>query len=361
MPEDIVKKLREKNEEAYRQLVNLTYRKLYVIALKYVKDPETAKDMVQDTYLEVFRKLDQLKDDTKLENWLCIIVTRKSLDHNKSSEIRHNKTTFTDIIDPDSNIDNLLTDGSREFNPKDSFDYNELRKNISELITQLPEKQKTAIILYYYQQIPIKEIAELQQVSENTVKSYLRLGRAKLKALIESSDLTLYAITPSMVISWAMESEAVSLVSIPDIAIPTGSALTGTAMSAIAHYAGNSTIRTAVAAYTAICVGAGSIYIKNNTSILDHLPILDWAIPETTAVIAEGYEQIVPVEIVIEPVKEDAPVEYVVETPSSTTTQIVVENVPQSEIEEIVYVDTAPISIEADYGEIMEPGTIIDE
>ncbi len=358
MSEEIVKKLREKNEEAYRQLVNLTYRKLYVIALKYVKDPEIAKDMVQETYLEVFRKLDQLKDDTKLENWLCIIVTRKSLDYNKSSEVKHNKASFTDIVDSDSNIDNLLTDGNRQFNPKDSFDYNELRKSISEMIAQLPEKQKTAIILYYYQQIPIKEIAELQQVSENTVKSYLRLGRAKLKAMIESSGLTLYAITPSMVISWAMDAEAVS---IPDIVIPTGSFLTGSIMGTVAHYAGNSAIRTAIAAYTALCVSAGSIYVKKNTSILDHLPVLDWVIPETTPVIAEGYIEIEPIIVEQETTMDKGPVEYTEVTSATTTTQLVVENVPESVIEEIIYVDTAPVSVSGDYGDVLEPGMIIDE
>ena len=58
MTKEIVELLRHNNEEAYREMIQLTYPKLYSIALKYVKDAETARDMVQETYIDAYQKLD---------------------------------------------------------------------------------------------------------------------------------------------------------------------------------------------------------------------------------------------------------------------------------------------------------------
>ncbi|MBP3871856.1 MAG: RNA polymerase sigma factor [Faecalicoccus sp.] len=356
MNKEIVEKLRHNNEEAYKEMINLTYPKLFSIALKYVKDSETARDMVQETYIDAYRKLDQLKDDEKLENWLCIIVIRKCLDYNKSSEIKHNRMTFTELIEED-NIDNILVDRSKKFQPEKNFEYNELRKAISQMISELPDTQKTAILLYYYQQFSIKEIAAFLDVSENTVKSYMRLGRQKLKTLIEKSNLPLYAAAPSALITWAMDMESQMITSIPNMSIPTGTAA-GTLLSTVVQRSANTAVRTMIAASTALCVGVGSSYYRAHVQLLDHLPLVDWILPEAVEVEAQSYVVIPETEIETKR-EEPETIEYEIVEPATTTTQIQIANVPDEVIQEITYVDTAPTCVSADYGDTLEAGTVI--
>lgn len=358
MTKEIVELLRHNNEEAYRELIQLTYPKLYSIALKYVKDAETARDMVQETYIDAYRKLDQLKDDDKLENWLCIIVIRKCLDHNKSSEIQHNRMTFTELVE-DDNIDNILVDRSNKFQPEKNFEYNELRKAISQMISELPDTQKTALLLYYYQQFSIKEIAAFLDVSENTVKSYMRLGRQKLKTLIEKSNLPLYAAAPSALITWVMDMEAQTIVSIPDLSVPAGVGF-GAMLESIVHQTSKTAIRTMIAASTALCVGVGSSYYRAHVQLIDHIPLVDWLIPEPAEVQAESYVVIPDKETESEQ-EEPETIEYEIVQPATTTTQIQIANVPNEVIQEITYVDTAPTCVSADYGDTLAPGTVICE
>ena len=354
MTKEIVELLRHNNEEAYRELIQLTYPKLYSIALKYVKDAETARDMVQETYIDAYRKLDQLKDDDKLENWLCIIVIRKCLDYNKSSEIKHNRMTFTELVE-DDNIDNILVDRSNKFQPEKSFEYNELRKAVSQMISELPDTQKTAILLYYYQQFSIKEIAAFLSVPENTVKSYMRLGRQKLKMLIEKSNL--YGVAPSAIITWAMDMDAQSIVSIPSLSIPTGTAI-GSLLETVVSRGANTAVRTMIAASTALCVGVGSSYYRAHVQLIDHIPLVDWLIPEAVEVEAQSYVVIPETEI---ETKQEEPetIEYEIVEPATTTSQIQIANVPDEVIEETTYVDTAPTCVSADYGDTLAPGTVI--
>lgn len=354
MTKEIVELLRHNNEEAYRELIQLTYPKLYSIALKYVKDAETARDMVQETYIDAYRKLDQLKDDDKLENWLCIIVIRKCLDYNKSSEIKHNRMTFTELVE-DDNIDNILVDRSNKFQPEKNFEYNELRKAVSQMISELPDTQKTAILLYYYQQFSIKEIAAFLSVPENTVKSYMRLGRQKLKMLIEKSNL--YGVAPSAIITWAMDMDAQSIVSIPSLSIPTGTAI-GSLLETVVSRGANTAVRTMIAASTALCVGVGSSYYRAHVQLIDHIPLVDWLIPEPAEVQAESYVVIPDKETETEQ-EEPETIEYEIVQPATTTTQIQIANVPDEVIDQITYVDTAPTCVSADYGDTLAPGTVI--
>lgn len=354
MTKEIVELLRHNNEEAYRELIQLTYPKLYSIALKYVKDAETARDMVQETYIDAYRKLDQLKEDDKLENWLCIIVIRKCLDHNKSSEIQHNRMTFTELVE-DDNIDNILVDRSNKFQPEKNFEYNELRKAVSQMISELPDTQKTAILLYYYQQFSIKEIAAFLSVPENTVKSYMRLGRQKLKMLIEKSNL--YGVAPSAIITWAMDMDAQSIVSIPSLSIPTGTAI-GSLLETVVSRGANTAVRTMIAASTALCVGVGSSYYRAHVQLIDHIPLVDWLIPEPAEVQAESYVVIPDKETETEQ-EEPETIEYEIVQPATTTTQIQIANVPDEVIDQITYVDTAPTCVSADYGDTLAPGTVI--
>ncbi len=90
--------------------------------------------------------------------------------------------------------------------------------------------------------------------------------------------------------------------------------------------------------------------------LIDHLPLVDWIIPEPVEVQADSYV------VIPEPeTKQEQPetIEYEIVEPATTASQIQIANVPDEVIEEITYVDTAPTCVSADYGDTLAPGTVI--
>ena len=77
----LVELARNKDEEAYAKLIDLTSKKLYYTACTYVDDKDEAKNIVQDVYRNCFEKMYQLKDDSKFESWITVSVANKCRDY----------------------------------------------------------------------------------------------------------------------------------------------------------------------------------------------------------------------------------------------------------------------------------------
>ncbi|MBU2539273.1 MAG: helix-turn-helix domain-containing protein, partial [Proteobacteria bacterium] len=67
---ELVRAFRQGDQQAFNRLVTLYQRKIYNLALGYVKQEDEAKDLAQDIFVTVFRQIDKLKDETKFGAWL---------------------------------------------------------------------------------------------------------------------------------------------------------------------------------------------------------------------------------------------------------------------------------------------------
>ena len=86
MEKGLIVRARKKDNEAIAEIIQLSERKAYFIAYKVVNNEATAKDIVQEAYIQAFQKLDQLSDDSKFESWFNQIVSHKALDYTKSKQ-----------------------------------------------------------------------------------------------------------------------------------------------------------------------------------------------------------------------------------------------------------------------------------
>lgn len=174
----LVERALKKDHEAFSQLYYQTYDKNYYLVLKLVKSEQDAEDILQDTYIKILEKLSQYqyKGESSFAAWTSTIASNTALDFLRKkrpilfSELAENEEFTFDAADE-----------SVEFQPEKQYDKKETSEIVSMLLSELAEEQRICILLFYLQDLSIKEIAEQCQCSENTVKSRLNYGRKKIR------------------------------------------------------------------------------------------------------------------------------------------------------------------------------------
>lgn len=164
-----------------------------------IKDEDTVYDILQDTYVKAFTRLDQLQNPDKLIPWLKMIANNLAKDWLKKSK----PMFFTDIYGgeelEDIPFEESIEDVRSELNPEMAMDQQEAKRLVMEILDHLPEDQRVVIGMFYYEEMSVKDIAQTLGVSENTVKSRLSYGRRKIKEQVldlEKRGTKLYSVAP---------------------------------------------------------------------------------------------------------------------------------------------------------------------
>jgi RNA polymerase sigma-70 factor (ECF subfamily) len=158
---DQIKKAKKGDEKAFQQLIQEEKNKLFRIAYLYVKNENDALDIVQETVYKAFISIKQLKEPNYFSTWLTRILINCALDF-----IRKNKN-----IIPFAEVE----DTSEERQPIEE------KLDLVEAIRKLENPYKTVIILRYYKDLTIKQIADLLNCPEGTVKTNIHRAISKLK------------------------------------------------------------------------------------------------------------------------------------------------------------------------------------
>ena len=249
MEKGLITRARKKDNEVIAEIIQLTERKAYFIAYKVVNNEATAKDIVQEAYIQAFQKLDQLSDDSKFESWFNQIVSHKALDYTKSKQGKNKPVEFSSLDDEEDRLEfeaNIKNDKA-SFEPEASMNYKELQEGVQGVLSELPENQRLALMMYYFEDMSVSEIADVYGVSGNTVKGYLAYGRKKIKNIIETmreKGVSFYGVAPMPFLTWMLHDQmtktAVSHVS-KDIIIKTvGTSAAATTAGAAATKTGAS-------------------------------------------------------------------------------------------------------------------------
>lgn len=162
------------SKKAMSFLVKRWHKKLCRHSCWYTRDIDAAKDVVQDSWGIILRKIYGLKNPDRFGSWAMTIVTRKSLDWiRKNKREKNNKTQYyeqyTDGPDNDHNSD---TRGTLAM--------------VRIKMEELPEAQKMVLHLFYLEEFSIREIGEILQVPIGTVKSRLFKAREQLKSTLKT-------------------------------------------------------------------------------------------------------------------------------------------------------------------------------
>ncbi len=146
---------------------------MYRVALSWCNEPALADDLVQETTLTALDKLDQLKDDARLEAWLYRILNNCWLGY-----LRKNRPTV--------DIDNMILDNGEE-PPEQSLQQHQVSMRVRHAISQLPMGQRQVLTLVDLQELSYKEVSEALDIPIGTVMSRISRARQGLKEVLMSS------------------------------------------------------------------------------------------------------------------------------------------------------------------------------
>ena len=171
----LVIKAKNGDKKAFDELYRLTQNDVWFTCISLIKNEDDAKDTMQNTYITVFLKLQTLNDASKFTVWIKKIAVNKCKDFLKA---KRDIQLDDEILENISENDELLI-------PSEYIMGNENRKIILEIMKNtLSEVQYQTVVMYYFDEMSVSEIAEITGCPEGTVMSRLNLARAKMKKAI---------------------------------------------------------------------------------------------------------------------------------------------------------------------------------
>ncbi|WP_055665393.1 sigma-70 family RNA polymerase sigma factor [Desnuesiella massiliensis] len=162
--ESLVKLAQKGDDNAFYEAISLNKEKMYVTAFSYVGNKEDALDIVQESVYKAYTSLKRLKEPKLFNTWITRIIINCSIDH-----IRKNKKVI--YVEHEQLLNQM---GAKEENHAEKID-------LQNAINTLNEKHKSVIILKYFHQLTLTEVAEILEIPLGTVKTYLNKALKELR------------------------------------------------------------------------------------------------------------------------------------------------------------------------------------
>ncbi len=174
---DIIQACITRDQTAFRMLVDKYADFAFSVAFRIMNDEDESKDIVQESFISVWNKIEGFNPQNNFSNWLYRIIVNKCYD-----ALRKKKRN--PLIYPDANnwnIPGVFSDS----NADTRLDNKETGKLIRQLTTQLSRKQKIVFVLSELEGLSHEDIAEITGMSRASIKSNLFHARQKIGKLIE--------------------------------------------------------------------------------------------------------------------------------------------------------------------------------
>ncbi len=176
--EHIIKMAQEGDEKAYKEIYDRYCRVVYTLAFQMVGNHTDADEIVQETFIRVFRNLHRLRNNRSFVSWLYQITINLSIDHRK---LRMRRRTVPIDDSPEMFAFFELATSRSVKDPGQVLENQELLEQINTAIEQLPAQQRAVILLHEVEGLSKKMISEILQCSLVTVRTNLHHARKKLR------------------------------------------------------------------------------------------------------------------------------------------------------------------------------------
>jgi RNA polymerase sigma factor (sigma-70 family) len=164
------------NVNAYAFLVEKYKRMVYTLIIRIVKNREEAEEISQDVFVKAYKNLKNFKGESKFSTWIYKIGYYASLDVLKRNKRHVNSYNIEEISD--NELENVQ-DGLQILHESDR------KRIINEALLKLNEDERIILTLYYFQELAIKEIAKVVDLSEENIKVKLFRSRKKLAVILK--------------------------------------------------------------------------------------------------------------------------------------------------------------------------------
>ena len=260
---ELVSSAKSGNKKSFDKLYEITHNDVWYNCLSLLKDEENAKDIMQETYITAFLKLDTLNDEQKFCGWIISIAVNKCKNKLKG---KVEYQIDDEVLITEAETDELML-------PEEYITKTEKRKVLLQIMEDtLSFNQYQTVLMFYFDEMSISEIAQGLEISEGTVKSRLNSSRAKMKTAIEDyekkSGDKLHGVVVVPFFTTIFKEEAKSL-AVPNITIklPNGQTLATSATKGFATGA-KSTVSSIVKATATATVKTKVIAVVCGATIL---------------------------------------------------------------------------------------------
>jgi RNA polymerase sigma-70 factor, ECF subfamily len=169
--EDLASRCRRGDVEAFEVLYHRQAPRIYTLACRIAGSPEDGEDLLQEIFLQAYRKLGSYKGEAAIGTWLYRLAVNHCLDYVRGRQAKMNKVT--DTLDADHSYQPL----ARRETP-------DIRMDLERAVERLPDGCREAFVLHDIEGLDHKEVGALLGVAEGTSKSQVFKARAKLRAFL---------------------------------------------------------------------------------------------------------------------------------------------------------------------------------
>ena len=174
----LIKRLQEKktSSEAFKELVSLYKERLYWHIRNMVKDHEDTHDVLQNTFIKVFKNIHNFKGESKLFSWMYRIATNEAISF-LNKRAKRNQISSEDL--QKQLIANLESDVY--------FEGDEIQLKLQKAIASLPAKQQQVFNMKYFQELKYREMSEILETSEGALKASYHHAAKKIEEYLKTN------------------------------------------------------------------------------------------------------------------------------------------------------------------------------
>jgi len=170
----VLQKIKAGKIKYFEKIIDAYEGNVYGFIYSIVKDSSHTEDLVQETFIKVFRNIETYDEDKRFSTWLLTIARNLAYDHLR-------KNTKLRVVD---SVDDVVRE-----TPETEMLTREFNKNIDDMVQQLPEQQSQLIYMKYFEELSYNEIAIRLCIETKTVKWQLYDARKKLQKMMEKEEV----------------------------------------------------------------------------------------------------------------------------------------------------------------------------
>jgi RNA polymerase sigma-70 factor, ECF subfamily len=169
--DDLVRRCRAGDVDAFEDLYHQQAARIYTLACRIAGSPEDGEDLLQEIFLQAYRKIGTYKGDAAIGTWLYRLALNHCLDYVRGRSAKMKKLTDT-------------LDGDAAYQPLARRETPDARLDLERAIERLPDGCREAFVLHDIEGLDHREVGEFLGVAEGTSKSQVFKARAKLRAFL---------------------------------------------------------------------------------------------------------------------------------------------------------------------------------
>lgn len=174
---DLILKAQAGDSESFHEIVAIYDTKIMTLSLQIAQNKEDAEDIYQETFVKVYKNISKFRFESDIYTWMYRIAVNTAYNYKR----KHSKIT---VVDPKEDDGFDILDWVHD--PQSGDDNREeLLSAINRSLVELSHQQRTVFILKHLQQLKIKDIANILDLSEGTVKKYLFRAMEKLRVSLK--------------------------------------------------------------------------------------------------------------------------------------------------------------------------------